>query len=161
MNIFTSNRERRLWLWTVAVVIGIYSTLGLAATLAGILRNRGLLDDTFAFGMLLMGIAIVTQVFKTRPRLLEIGVVLGVFAVYLLVFLRMAIPEERSHLIEYSVVGLLIYQALVERKSQGRPVPAPALLAILMTTAIGTLDECIQLAVCLTRLTSSSTSWRA
>ena len=92
-----------------------------------------------------MGIAIVTQVFKTRPRLLEMGVALGVFAVYLLVFLRMAIPEERSHLIEYSVVGLLIYQALVERKSQGRHVPVPALLAILMTTAIGTLDECIQL----------------
>ena len=33
--LFASKRERRLWAWTLAVVATIYSTLGLARTLAG------------------------------------------------------------------------------------------------------------------------------
>ena len=41
MSLFTSDRERRLWLWTLAVVVAIYSTLGLAGTLAGALREQG------------------------------------------------------------------------------------------------------------------------
>ena len=52
---FSSRRERRLWGWTLAVVAAIYSTLGLAATLAGFLRNRGLLDDLFVLGLILIG----------------------------------------------------------------------------------------------------------
>ena len=31
---FTSDRERRLWSWVLAVIVAIYSTLGLAGTLA-------------------------------------------------------------------------------------------------------------------------------
>ena len=34
MNIFSSYRERRLWLWVLAVMVAIYATLGLAQTLA-------------------------------------------------------------------------------------------------------------------------------
>lgn len=37
-----------------------------------------------------------------------------------------------------------IYEALTERASLGRRVPVPALLAILTTTLVGVLDECIQ-----------------
>jgi VanZ family protein len=55
----------------------------------------------------------------------------------------MGIPE-RSHLIEYGVVAVFIYEALMERASQGRRVPVPALLAILTTSLFGVLDECIQ-----------------
>jgi VanZ family protein len=51
---------------------------------------------------------------------------------------------ERSHLMEYSVVALLIHEALTERASHGRRVPVPALLAVLATVLIGVLDECIQ-----------------
>ena len=61
-----------------------------------------------------------------------------------LVFLRMAIPEERSHLIEYGVVAVFIHEALTERASQGRRVPIPALLAVLATAVVGVLDESIQ-----------------
>ena len=56
----------------------------------------------------------------------------------------MAGPEERSHLIEYGVVGVFIYEALTERASHGRRVPAVPVLAILATAAIGLLDEFIQ-----------------
>ena len=144
-SLFTSARERRLWLWTLAVVVAIYSTLGLAATLARILGDRGLIDGFFFVCFLLVLAAIVTQGLKTRPGGVEIGVALGIAAVYLLVIVRMAIPAaERTHLIEYGVVAVLIYDALRERVSQGRRVPVPALLAILATTLVGVLDESIQ-----------------
>ena len=145
MPLFSSVRERRLWAWTVAVVVAIYSTLGLAATLAGELRVRGLIDAFFVLGFLLVLATILTQGLKTRPSGAEIGVALGVVAAYLMVFVRMAIPvEERTHLIEYGVVAVLIYEALTERASQGRRVPVPALLAVVAAVLIGVLDECIQ-----------------
>lgn len=142
--LFASERERRLWFWVAAVTIGIYSTLGLASSLAGALRDRGLLTAAFVLGMLLVGAAIVTQGLRTRPRGAEIGLALGVFGVYFMFFLRMALPEERSHLIEYSVVALLIYEALMERKSRGRSVPVPALLTVVGTGLLGWVDEGIQ-----------------
>ena len=85
------------------------------------------------------------QGLKTRPGGFEISVALGITAVYLLAFIRMtATPAERTHLMEYSVVAVFIYEALRERASQGRRVPVPALLAILATSLLGVLDECIQ-----------------
>lgn len=141
---FSSDRERRLWIWTLVVVVGIYSTLGLASTLAGVLNNQGLAAIAFLTCMLLVGLTILTQGLKTRPRGVEIGVALGIAVVYLMVFLRVTIPE-RSHLIEYGVVAVFVYESLTERKSQGRRVPLPALLAILATSLVGTIDEFIQL----------------
>ncbi len=145
MTLFASAREQRLWLWALAVVAAIYSTLGLARVLAGELRDRELIDASFVLGLILIGVAIVALAFKTRPGGFEIGIALGVAAVYLLVFLRMALPEERSHLIEYGVVAVFIHEALKERASQNRRVPVPALLAISLTAVVGVLDEGIQL----------------
>ena len=62
-----------------------------------------------------------------------------------MVLMRMALPEERSHILEYTVVALLMHAALEERKVQGRNVPYPAILAIVGTSLIGILDESIQL----------------
>ena len=142
--LFSSDRERRLWLWTLVVLVAIYSTLGLAGTLAGELRQRDLLDTSFVLALLLAGVAVVVLALKLRPGGAEIGVALGVAAVYLMVFLRMGIPEERTHLIEYGVVAALIYSALIERRRNGRRVPAPALLAVVATALLGVLDEGIQ-----------------
>ncbi len=145
MPTLTSNRERRLWLSAAAVVAAIYSTLGLAGPLARFLRDRGLIDVLFISGFVLVLTTIATQGLRTRPGGWEIGVALGVAAAYFMVFVRMAIPaEERTHLIEYGVVAVFIYEALSERSSQGRKIPAPALLTVLATTLIGLLDECIQ-----------------
>ena len=143
MSLFTSDRERRLWLWALAAVVAIYSTLGLPSTLVSKLFEQALFGGTFFIAFLLIGVAILTQGLKVRPGGLEIGVALGVAAVYLMVFARMGIPE-RSHLFEYGVVGVFIYEALRERASQGRRVPVAALLAILATALLGVLDECIQ-----------------
>ena len=147
-SLFSSDRERHLWAWALAVVVAIYSTLGLARTLAEALQDSGLGDGFFAIlfvlGMLLVLATVVTQGLKVRPGGVEIGVALGVAVAYLMVFVRMAVSTERSHLIEYGVVATFIHEALKERASQGRRVPVPALLAVLATTLVGMIDECIQ-----------------
>jgi hypothetical protein len=53
MSLFTSDRERRLWLLALTVGVAIYSTLGLASTLAGALRDRGLIEAAFWLGLFL------------------------------------------------------------------------------------------------------------
>ena len=146
MQLFSSRRERRLWLWTLAVAVAIYSTLGLTGTLAEWLREHGFLDAAvfFLLGMFLVGATIVTQGVRIRIGKAEIAVAMGIVAAYLMVFTRMAILEERSHLIEYGVLGVFIYEALAERARQGRRVPAPPLLAAMITAALGVVDEGIQ-----------------
>jgi cation transport ATPase len=142
--LFSTDRERWLWVWTLVVVVAIYSTLGLASTLAEVLNSQGVSAVFFLVCMALVGLTVLTQGLKTRPGGVEIGVGLGIAVVYLMVFFRSTIPE-RSHLIEYSVVAVFIYEALTERARQGRRVPMPALLAILATALIGAIDEFIQL----------------
>jgi hypothetical protein len=145
MSLFTSVRERRLWLWTLLVVIGIYATLNPARALAGALHDLGLISASVWLALFMTGAAVVSLGLKARPRGVEIGVALGIAAVYLLVFVRMAVPpEERTHLFEYSIVGALIYQALIERWSNGRRVPTPAVFAVMLTALVGWLDEGIQ-----------------
>ena len=152
MSLFSSTRERRLWLWTLAVVAAIASSLWVGGELAEALRDLDALEEAlsvslFLLGMLLVGTTAVLQGVWARPGRLEIAVAAGIAAVYLLVFLRIAILEERSHLIEYGVLGVFVFAALTERASQGRRVPAPAIVAILATSALGLLDECLQLVV--------------
>ncbi len=147
MTLFSSRRERRLWLWVALVMVAIYATLGLAQQWAQVLEDRGLLDITvglFLLCMLLVGLTILTQGLKVRPGGAEVAVAVGVATAYLLVLTRMTIPTERSHLIEYSIVGVLIHEALTERRSQGRRVPLPPVLAVVITVALGALDEGIQ-----------------
>ena len=144
-SLFASDRERRLWIWTLVVVAAIYSTLGLARTLAAALGDSDLIGvGLFLLCCILVLATAVTQGWKARPGGLEAVVALGVTAAYLLVFVRMSIPTERSHLIEYGVVVLFVHEALTERARQGRRVPAPALLAVSLTALIGVIDEYIQ-----------------
>ena len=57
--VFTSRRERRLWLCALAVVVAIYSTLGLAGSLAEELREHNLLPAAVLVLMLATVAAIV------------------------------------------------------------------------------------------------------
>lgn len=141
---FTSNRERRLWTWTLTVVVAILATLGLARSLADAVGETAWSVPLFIIACLLVLATILTQGLRVRPSGAELCVALGVVAAYILVFVRMTIATERSHLVEYGVVAVFVYEALLERTSQGRQVPFPALLAVVGTSLLGILDESIQ-----------------
>ena len=143
--LFTSTRERRLWLCALAVVAAIYATLGLAGTLAGVLREHSLLPASLLILMFLTVAAIVGSGRRRRPGRREVWVACGVTAVYGMAVLRMGGSlEERTHLFEYGIVAVLVHQALRERLHNGRRVPAPAVLALVATALLGWLDEGIQ-----------------
>jgi len=144
MSFFTSDRERRLWIWTLVVVAAIFSTLGPAQVLVAGLRERNLLRISFALILFMIGVAIIQRWIQQPLGWQEIGVWLAAAAVYTFAFFRVETLEERSHLIEYSLVAMLIYQALLERARQGRHVIYPAALAFGATVALGFLDEGIQ-----------------
>lgn len=141
---FTSDRERRLWLWTAAALVAIYSSLGPARTVADALRERNLLRVSFAVGLLILVLALLWQGLKRRPGWGEVGAAVGVGLAYWGTFLRIESPEERTHLIEYGIVAAVIHQALLERAKNGRSVRAPAALTVAATALLGVLDESIQ-----------------
>ena len=145
MSIFTSKREQRYWYLSLAVVIAIYSTLGLSGKLAALLRERNLLGASFGLGFLLIIVAIVGSGIKHFGQR-EIWVALGITAVYGMVMVRLFISlEERTHLVEYGIVAALIYHALIERERNGRKIiPSPAIYAVVVTGLLGWLDEGLQ-----------------
>ena len=144
MKLFTSKREKKLWICTFAVILAIYSTLTVTRPIASFLRSKGLIVPIFMAGMLLVLVAIVIHGLKVKIGKAEIVVWLGIIGVYLLVLIRMSIPEERTHLIEYSIVALFIHEALNERNKQTGNVPIPAILALIFTAILGAIDEGIQ-----------------
>ena len=145
MSIFSSSRERRLWIWTLIVVGVLYSTLGVTPKVAASLLARNLNAALFVVGMMLVGATIISRGLKMRLSGASLGIVLGVAGAYVLVFVRFTSTEERSHLIEYGVVAAFIHEALEERARQGRPVPFYyPIIAILATALIGVVDEFIQ-----------------
>ena len=142
---FTSQREKRLWFWTLVALVAIYSLLGFAGKLAQFLRDQNLLSLSFGIGFFLAVVAILGSGLRMQFRRCELWVSLGIVVVYGMVAVRLFItPEERTHLFEYGIVAALIYQALLERQDNGRYVLSPVLLAIIATALLGWLDEGIQ-----------------
>ena len=143
---FTSSRERRLWIGALVVVVAVYSTLGLAGTLAEHLADRGLTSLGFMTFLAAITIATIGVGLNRRPRWLEVWVGLGVAAALAMIVVRMGVEAaERTHLFEYGFLATLIHQALDERRRGGGRVPVhPALIAVLATALLGWIDEGIQ-----------------
>lgn len=143
MSIFTSSKERALWIVDAIVVALIFSTLGIAGRLAENIP-REVVDNLFVFGFFMLVAAIVAVALFYRPSVSQLAILTGLVAVLVMVASRMGIPEERTHLFEYALVGTLTYQALVERSRHSGGVGAPAVMAFLITAGIGWLDEIVQ-----------------
>ena len=144
MSLFSSSRERRLWIWTLIVVGVLYSTLGVTPMVAASPLFKNLNAALFLLGMMLVGATIISRGLQIQLTGLNLSIALGVVATYVLVFVRFTTTEERSHLIEYGVIAAFIHEALEERAKQGKRVPFPSFLAVVVTALIGVLDELIQ-----------------
>lgn len=143
---FTSAREKRLWFLTGLVTTTVLSTLGLAGTWAGALGDPDLNAATFVLGFALIIVAVATQGLDRVMWRTQLFALVGVIAVYVLLLTRLTSVAERSHLMEYGVVAILMHAALMERSGAGR-VRRPALVAVSATAVLGIVDELIQLVI--------------
>ena len=144
MPFFTSKKEKNLWLWAVAVFAAIFSTLFMGMPLANQLRDQNVQAVFFICGMLLVASAVVVHGLNPKTSRIELSILLGIIAVYVMFIFRLGAPE-RSHLMEYSVLAIFIHKALVERATQRKRIMKPALIALVIAFLIGVLDESIQL----------------
>lgn len=144
MPLFTSSRERRLWLWAFIVFATIFATLFIGRPLASQLRNQNIQAVFFMCGMLLVAAAVIVHGLRTNPGKIEMSILLGIIAVYVMFFFRLGAPE-RSHLMEYSVLAIFVHKALLERAVKQKLIYKPAILALVVTFLIGVLDESVQI----------------
>ncbi|MGI9544345.1 MAG: VanZ family protein [Cyclobacteriaceae bacterium] len=144
MPLFTSSREKHLWIWGLIVYAAIFSTLFFGQPLARIFGNQNIQAAIFMLGMLLVGAAILVHALWTKPSKIEIAILLGIAAVYIMFILRLGLPE-RSHLIEYSVLAIVIHKAVTERVGPGTHILKPALIALTITFLLGVFDESMQI----------------
>lgn len=149
---FRSPRERRLWFFAAGYVLLIYSTLHIVRPITTWLRKQGLLRALIVAAFVVTLVVLLTYLMRAGIRWRE-GLVLAAAALgYAAVFPLALAPEERIHLLEYGLLGALLYLALLERRSvQGASQGSPGLLerfpgiaAFLIASAAGWVDEIIQ-----------------
>ena len=146
-SLFTSPRERALWFWASIVATTVFVGLGFSRSLQSIIAGSILVPVFFGVGFLFVILMILTQGLRIRPGGVEIGLVLGIASILLLAFVRLTSPAERTHLVEYAVLALLVHEALIERSANRGTSLAPGLVAFPIVAAIGILDEVVQSAI--------------
>ena len=112
MSLFTSQREKRLWLYALIVLIAIIATLVFAGGITSLIVNQNMQVVVFWMAFILIGLSTLIHGLKTKPSKMEIVVWFGIFAVYLLFFLRLG-HAERTHLMEYSILAIFILVGVI------------------------------------------------
>ncbi|NNF33390.1 MAG: VanZ family protein [Saprospiraceae bacterium] len=144
MEYFVSKKERRYWVFSSLVTVAILSTtLFIERPFQRLLVDQNVQFWIFLTGMLLTGTTIIYYALKTKRNKYEVVVWIGMAAVVLMLFFRLGAPE-RSHIMEFSVLAIFFHLALHERSEHRKFMIHPALLAFLLTVAIGVIDEGIQ-----------------
>lgn len=121
-------------------VVILYATLGYVRCLSDALRSRGMLGIfTLGIFFLLCGAVLLMLRRLTSPHLRVLTVLLlGISVLYSLYFLPF--PEERLHVVEYSILGWLLGWAL----ARSGKWPAWWWSGVLLAWLIGCGDEMIQ-----------------
>jgi hypothetical protein len=144
MTWFTTIRERRLWTGALAILIAIMASAVFAGSLVDFLRSQALLGVAFTAGFALAATTIVAIAVR-GPQSAEIWIVPGVLAAIAMIPVRSGVPApERTHLFEYGLLAVVLYEALTERRSHGAAVPSPGLSAVCAASILGWLDEVVQ-----------------
>ncbi len=141
---FLSARERRLWTWVVAILAGILAAAVVAGSLVASLQSEALLGVGFAAGFVLAIAAVLWLAFRPRSST-DPWIALAVAAAVAMVPVRASVTAiERTHLFEYGLLAVVLYEALTERRQHGGRLQYPALAAIGIASIVGWLDEGIQ-----------------
>jgi hypothetical protein len=141
----TSRRERRLWIGALLVLVAIWSSLFFAGALVPILREQALLGAAFGIGFVLAIVAVAWGALRIGETGREVWIGLAMAVAAWMVLVRTGVPgADRTHLFEYGLLGVLMHEALRERRRNGAAGPPPAFAAVLLTSTAGVLDELVQ-----------------
>ncbi len=144
MSVFTSDRERTLWAWTLVILLGIMASALLGGSFVDVLRAHELLDVAFAAGFTVAVVAVVGIAFA-RPERVELWTAIGALTVLAMIPVRSGVSAaERTHLFEYGLFAVVLYEALAERARSRAGVPLPGLIAVGGAGLVGCLDEAVQ-----------------
>ncbi|WP_162129534.1 VanZ family protein [Algibacter luteus] len=128
------------------VLIAIYATLFFGGQLIDYMIERRIIEQSTFYLFLVLILAFIFSGLKSSGKRLEYWIYAGVIAVYGMAMLRMDLTTaERSHMFEYGLLSILIYEALIERRLNGVNVKFPVFTSIMAAGTIGLLDEFIQL----------------
>lgn len=145
---FRTQKERRLWILVAVTVAIIYSTLGFAGTLAAELRDREMVESMWIAGLVVLSVVTLGVGISRPGRMFDAWVIVGVLVVFAMILPRAGVgAEERTHLFEYGLVGVLVFHALNERFSGRKSAGFVVVAAILSTAVLGLIDELLQFAI--------------
>ncbi|MBD3427012.1 MAG: hypothetical protein GF409_07290 [Candidatus Omnitrophica bacterium] len=135
------------WCLVVAYMLGVYATLTVAPSLwdavDGYLNGRGLFVVYLAGGFLLAAVFLYMSVFRREKRIVNYIILLGCACIYFILNKLAIYPAEKIHLLEYSLLSVLVFNALkVDFSGYGLELYVYGLLFCL---GAGVIDEVIQL----------------
>ena len=136
--------EWRSWVWVCLAVGVIYATIPLTRALVEMV-DRQLGREVFLYlclALFAVGGSSAWRNMRQRhlPRAAYLSL-LAVMAVFTITIYRLReIPEEALHLVQYGLLAILGYRALVHRVRDYTIYP----LALLLTAVVGMVDEYIQ-----------------
>ncbi len=142
---FTSKKEQNLWVSALVVFIAIYASLFLGGRFINFMVERRIIEQSTFYLFLILIVTFLLSGWRSSTKRLEYWVYAGVIAVYGMALLRMDLTSsERSHMFEYGLLSILLYEAMIERRQNGVDVKLPMLASSMIAGSIGLLDECIQ-----------------
>lgn len=126
------------------MLVAIFAAALFAGSLVDAVGSTILPGIAFGVGLLLAltaGIGIALG----RPSTTRLWVGLAVASACLMIGVRAGVPTlERTHLFEYGLLAVLLYEAMNERRANGAGVRFPGPLVIVVTAGLGWLDEAVQ-----------------
>lgn len=137
-------REGRLWSWAFLILVAILVAAVFAGALVAAVPSEAVLGVAFAGG-LAMAVVAVLGIALDRKRSPDVWIVVGVLAALVMIPVRTGVTAlERTHLFEFGLLAVVVYEALTERRRNAGGVPLPGLAAICLTAVVGWLDEALQ-----------------
>ncbi len=137
----SAEKKTRLVRWALALtLLLLYTTLGVVRDIVNVLRASGHLSFAVSISLVAAGFAALGLALRVSARPGRALLALALSVVPYLAMLRlMARPEERIHLVEYGLVGVLAYFAFPHQNRLRRHLQAVAFVL-----AAGWVDEGIQ-----------------
>ncbi|NNE26461.1 MAG: VanZ family protein [Saprospiraceae bacterium] len=144
MSLFKNKKEQSYWIGAGLVVLTIYASLFLSHSAQMYFLSQDFQAVLFLSGMFLVSASVLRYGSRRNLKHLNTALILCGTTILVMVIFRLGAPE-RSHLMEYTILTLLIHLALSERFNVSLSNVKVSILAFLISGSIGLLDELIQI----------------